>query len=351
MRSSQVAALPTAKSSYARSAFSRDAIQAVRGTPLCSSAMICYILRMPVSPDPDPARELALPAPIHSRPGAKIPRALLASIAIAWALSLDQTAAAGVESDWLIEKIDMSEPIKPDTSVIVSNLYGDLRIRMIKDADDNRLPLTAIIQHHADDAIRPRIRYDINDSAVISVTYPGPAGAQPAMHSTTGPAPRVDIAVFIPQKSSIEAVTASGLIKIKGVKTNVRARSISGRIWISSSSSIDARSERGDISVVIKKPRWRGDVTIETTAGTATIRLPRKINAIVDLQTSGTISTDYSLSICRSATSHMKYARARIYHGLRKFLRVFPPIRARIRVRSGAGDIILIRPNPELKQS
>jgi hypothetical protein len=254
-------------------------------------------------------------------------------------------------SDWLIDKVDMSEPIKPGTSVIVSNLHGDVRVRAIKDAQDNRLPLTGIIQRHAEDEAVPDIRYSPGDPTVISVMYADASDPYSREETTNRRTRRVDLAVFVPQKSSIRVVTDSGLIKVKGVKTSVQARSVSGRIWISSSGSIDARSAHGDVGVVVKKSGWRGDATIETTTGAAAIRLPREINAIVNIETGGMITTDYSLRIRRAATSHTKRARTKIYHGVRRFLRILPLGRNRIKLRSRTGDIMLIRPNPELTQS
>ena len=247
-------------------------------------------------------------------------------------------------ADWQIQKVAIENPIKSGSSVIISNLYGDVRVRGIR---DQSLPVHAVIQKHRDDPVDPHLAFSAGEPTTLDVRYP---------HDATGtnefPVRRVDLTVYLPPGSPVTVITRNGLIKVKGVSMPVHARSEEGAITVSAGNTIDARTRHGSIHATLKRKAQHGRSSLVTQTGTITLRFPPRTRASVVATTRGMISTEYSIKVRRDADSHYKRARLQVSHS-RGLARLFDFLhrKASIEIKSEVGDIILLRPFPLLKES
>lgn len=238
----------------------------------------------------------------------------------------------------VIRRYTWEGTISPGATVDVTNLHGDIRARRV---NGSNVFLIGMIQKAGREAADPVIEA-INDekTLTISVKYPELDGAGKNGPSSASPVRRVDLTVLIPAGGALRAETDKGFIQAKGIKGDVIARSSTGNIVITTHGCADARTERGSISVHLKNPVWNKSPTLETLTGDIQARLPKNADVEVLVETSGEITTDYSINIERARDSHLKRARAVVSDGGRT-----------MRIKSDRGNIKLLRPFPELKKS
>lgn len=175
------------------------------------------------------------------------------------------------------------EKVAPGDSVIVLNPTGDIRARYTE--DPQKMELYAYIQK-VDSMVPPTFDLQRN-GARLTIT----------VHTASGSKDRVDLVLYLPKAVSLQAHSTNGLIEMKGLKSDVSADTETGEITIRSvEGQINTRNSAGQTSIeladnAVQHGEFRaetGDISIYVWEGT---------DAQFQLETSGEISTDFSLNI------------------------------------------------------
>ncbi len=259
---------------------------------------------------------------------------ILGLILLAPLPSRGETRAPGDEP--MIQRRQWEGPLPAGAEVDATNPHGDIRARRVDGSD---VILLGVIQKLKSDPDEPVIDVNSGKAMTITVTWPEREKTGEAAPSRTPTVRRVDLTVLLPTGAHLRAKTDHGFIQAKGIRGDVTARSTTGNIVITTHGCANAYTERGAITLHLKKPGWSAPPTLETVTGDIQVRLPRDVGAEVIVETSGHITTEYSIEIDRESTSHRKRARAIISGGGQSLL-----------IKSAKGDVKLLAPFPELKK-
>ncbi len=203
-------------------------------------------------------------------------RVLLYSIIIAVGISGQSSIA---DDNLEISSFRWSADLSPGGTVIVSNNYGDIRVRNSK---QDGLGVSAIIQNLLRRQATPKVDIVENpDSAGyrISVNYTTDNNAQDYKG-------RVDVTLLVPLDSTIVASTTFGNI-IARFKGDIQADSESGALNIDTAGNVQAKTGSGAIVAWLKSTEWRKPITIVSNDGAITVKLKSEANVTVRAQTRG----------------------------------------------------------------
>ncbi len=200
-------------------------------------------------------------------------------------------AAASAAESPAPERFQWVGKIAPGKKLVVRNDHGDIRARF--GGHEGKVEVAAVLQQLSGG--RPPLAVEMRereDALLITTGYPG--GEAPA----AGARDRADLVVFVPEGTPLEAQTGAGAIEIKGVRGDATARSATGDISLRAAGRLEARSERGAITA-FPDPVERRPQRLETLTGDITVTLRDSADASVTAETSGEISTDFSLKLER----------------------------------------------------
>ena len=172
-----------------------------------------------------------------------------------------------------------SAPLAPGARIEVINPWGDVYIRHNRGGD--RVGLSATVQRLGIPAPEERISIESSaDHVRMRVNYPD--GATPAEgFERIG---RVDIAVLVPAGSPLEVHTADGSITGKRVRSNIIARSGSGKIDLSTTGWVDAASESGSIQLVMIGGSWLHPTRAFSESGDIAVEIPIAADMRIEAQ-------------------------------------------------------------------
>ena len=207
--------------------------------------------------------------------------------------------------DWIIERADLSHAVNKHQAVTIVNSYGDIRAR---GGDDDQAAVHAVIQRHKDDTETPEIMFHSEKNRLtIKVTYPDRTGqVMPEAFAKR----RTDIAVFVPSAIELTLTTLDGRAESKGHKGRLVIHSRAGKIVAATTGSVDAHSDSGKVKVEFRNRIWSGPSALETISGDISVFLMSDPHVAVDIDTAGTITSDYSIDISPVPGSSRKIARA-----------------------------------------
>jgi len=258
-------------------------------------------------------------APRHRRwPPRLGPIAAVIAFALLGSIS---SAADDGEPDWRLDKVTQTHPVAPGTPIVIANPIGDIRVRPTK---DQTVEVLANIQVEAADTAPPRIEVEEREGALhleIRPTAP-----------VTGKLPRVDLTVFSPRASDLTLRTVAGLAEAKDITGAVDVDTERGDIAISATGPVRSRTVRGGTTITFLAATWQGGSRARSVTGDITVRLARDADVAVEIDTIGTITTDFSLEVTPLGQGERKRARATIGHGSR-----------RLELTSERGRIALLR--------
>ncbi len=239
-------------------------------------------------------------------------------------------AGASPAEDWRIEHLDKSAAVGAAKVVEIVNTFGDVRTRY---AGDDRVSVHGVLQRGPRDPDRPEVEITL-DGDVLRVLTVYPKAQQvvsPAVRRD--PRRRIDIAVFVPGRLPLRIRTEKGLIESKGHASALDLKSATGNITVVTNATVQASTKRGKIQAIFKNRDWTGDSYLSTVTGDVLLELVGDPDIEVYAETSGAITTDYSIDIKHSPKGRTKYATARIgKHGEHK-----------ITLRSANGALTLYR--------
>ncbi len=226
--------------------------------------------------------------------------------------------AAGAEDDlrehWQIEKFNWQGPIGEGRALEITNDLGDVRARL---SSDDQIYVSAVIQRHRDDPHEADVRIGEHDGRMtIEPTFATQQSFDPEVLTEGMERRRIDLTVIVPLGARLEVRTRGGLIEAKGLESDVVASSTSGDVVVSILGSLQAHTERGEITATFKGTEWQEAPSLTTLTGDVSVWLPADADATVRAETSGLITTDYSIEIdSEPPPSEKKSATARIGKG------------------------------------
>lgn len=197
-----------------------------------------------------------------------------------------------VEEAW--EKISSQsfETIQPGGRVRVVNPFGNIHARF--GGYENKVEILSTVQRIRGGPSGPEVSISPTDDGGLEVTTaPGPVPDSPG-----GPPSRVDLVLFVPKGAALDAETREDPINVKGLKGDLTARSEKGDIRIRAvEGAVRAKTVRGQIAVSLETDVTSESQDFSTETGDIEVYLWEDANLVVDIATSGEISTDFSITI------------------------------------------------------
>jgi hypothetical protein len=181
-----------------------------------------------------------------------------------------------------------SAPLPANAEIEVINPYGDVYVR--HNRGGSNFGVSGVIQRLGHDPAIENIDLRAGkDHVRVEVSYPKGIDTTPDGFNRPG---RVDLAVLVPQGTTLRVRTRDGVITGKRVRANIEARSESGLINLSTTGWMDLASDSGRIQMVLIGERWNHEHKAETRSGSIEVEFPTKAPLAVHAQTSGTIKVE-----------------------------------------------------------
>ncbi|HKQ63144.1 MAG TPA: hypothetical protein VJS92_17790 [Candidatus Polarisedimenticolaceae bacterium] len=199
--------------------------------------------------------------------------------------------AAAPDEHWEKTNEQWFESIPAGGRVRVVNPFGNVYARF--GGYEARVEILATIQQLDDGRPAPQVHRDAVESGIDVTVVDAEPGAAAAERRD-----RVDLVVFVPKGTPLEAETDKDKIEIKGLKSDVAARSARGDVSIRGvAGRVRAHSARGQISVALEGGATQEPQELSTETGDIEAYLWEDAAVEVRLATSGEISTDFSIQI------------------------------------------------------
>lgn len=245
----------------------------------------------------------------------RVPRLLAGLVLAGFAAGVVYGTEIPRLEDWSIETRDEVFATKGVTVLEVDQALGDVQIKGV-DVDEVTVTMTA--QRHRDDPRRPVIRRDGEGLAlVVAFVEGGPAGDAP--YAEAWSRRRIDIGIQMPKGLDLVVRTGEGRIEVKGVEGTVELSTESGNVLAEiEAGTFQASSQLGEIRAKVMSTRSDDPISLRSTNGGVWVQLLEGASAIVEVESSRVISTDYSMEIDREAGRRHKKGRATIGEGRRK---------------------------------
>jgi hypothetical protein len=172
--------------------------------------------------------------------------------------------------------------------VAIDNPYGDVRLRFGGFAQN--IEVDAVVQTPTGApvmALQPVI-----DNGRYLVAPRIPAGAILASGQ------RVDLVVFVPLGHAVAVRTERGLIESHGIRGNIDLHSTAGDIAVrGTQGSVQAQTGAGSIEASLNSAPPKSKQRLATTTGNIVLGVSDKLDAELELATSGVFATEYSLQV------------------------------------------------------
>jgi hypothetical protein len=215
--------------------------------------------------------------------------ALVTLLALATTPALAQRPQDLARDSW-------SGPITPGSTIRVDNPFGDTRLR--HGGSESTLEVAAILQQLAIDGSRLELRVDIGeDEAVITVARINLDG-EVTTEVPRGDKARADLALMIPEGTTVAVRGGTGLVEARGVRTDVDLRTTSGTIRAASTrGAITAHSDRGAMEITLETGVTKKPQKLSSVTGSITVFTAADNDLDVTMKTSGTLTTDFTLNV------------------------------------------------------
>ncbi len=234
-----------------------------------------------------------------------------AGITLAFMAALFCTVAEAEENlakHWVIERSELMLATDGIKTIEIKNAYGTIRTR---GSDSDELEVFAVIQHHQKDMQRPVIHnYRDQDRLILEVIYPQRQKDSGSVSIPGFEKRRIDVSAFVPRSLGLKIETTDDLAESKGQKGLLDIKTDSGKINIKTEGWVNAVSERGAITAIHQNDHWEQSSTYQTKTGNIGVMLTSSANILVQVDTSGKITTDYSIEIESHPGSTRKMAKA-----------------------------------------
>lgn len=213
-------------------------------------------------------------------------------------------------ADWQIKRSEKVVQTKGVESIEIKNIFGNVRTRSTANSD---LSIFAVIQQHQQDKQEFEIKTSRgNNKLLVEVIYKEDASQSGIPDADKR---RIDIALFVPAKTPLIIGTDDGLAEVKGHKAAVKVVTKTGNIYVKTKKMVEAQSASGNIHATFKQSTWKYASKLTTYSGEIRVVMPGDPNVLVDVETAGQITTDYSMQIIPTPGSSHKKALAKVGEG------------------------------------
>jgi len=107
----------------------------------------------------------------------------------------------------------------------------------------------------------------------------------------------VDYVVKVPAGVELIGSMVSGDVEARDLRSDVRARTVSGDVFVSTTGTARANTVSGSIDVEMGSLDWR-DLSFQTVSGDITLRMPAALAADVEFESlSGDLDTDFDMTL------------------------------------------------------
>ncbi len=183
-----------------------------------------------------------------------------------------------------------------DGGVTVINRFGDLRARF--GGYEGKVEVFGNVQHFATEG--PRLVVESKETAAgveVTIGFRGEGGELITVRDPEQ-RKRADMVLYVPQGAALSVETAGGLIDVRGLKSDVRARSHGGDISARKVvGALDFAAGGGDVLALLEQWDAKRRHSFATDTGDVSIYLAGEVNAKLHAATSGLLSTDVSLEV------------------------------------------------------
>ncbi len=187
------------------------------------------------------------------------------------------------------ERRDLSFTLKPGQAIDVDNPHGSVFLRF--GGYEHTLDIRATIQQPKG---APRFTFAPglqNGRLVVAASLPG-GGVR-----TEGQ--RIDLVLYVPEKHALKVRTIDGGIESRGLKSDLDYGTQTGNISVrGTDGAIQAETPEGRIRISLNPGARPGSrQRFATRTGDIIVGVVDALNAEVAMATSGTIATDYSITV------------------------------------------------------
>jgi hypothetical protein len=208
-----------------------------------------------------------------------------------WLLANGLALADDEVDGWEHQRTEYRHLLADGHSVSINNSFGDIRVRNVPDRE---VWVIAHVQRKKGESGLAQISLtEKDDRLTVDVVFPegetDKAGG--------GKSHRADISVMVPKGAKIEITGRKGLIEGKELESDVHAETQFGDITLSTSGTIFAKCRQGQIRAIFESTQWSTPPRLENIHGEIAVFLPENADVTVDAATSGTITTDYTITI------------------------------------------------------
>ena len=186
------------------------------------------------------------------------------------------------------ERQEFTATLAEGQAITVDNPYGDVRLRF--GGFTQGVVVDAVVQTPAGApamALQP-----VTDNGQFVVAPRIPAGAILANGQ------RVDLVVFVPLGHAVAVHTERGKIESHGIRGNIDLRSTAGDIAVrGTQGSVQAQTGAGSIEASLNAAPVKSKQRLATTTGNIVLGVSDKLDAELELATSGVFATEYSLQV------------------------------------------------------
>lgn len=181
-----------------------------------------------------------------------------------------------------------SMPLPANAEVEIINPHGDVYIR--HNRGGSNVGISGVVQRLGHDPAVEHIDLRAGkDSVRLEVSYPRGIDTTPDGFERPG---RVDLAVLVPQGTTLRVQTRDGVITGKRVRANIHARSESGLINLSTTGWMDLASDTGRVQMVLIGDRWNHEHKAATRSGSIEVEFPTKAPLSVHARTGGNFKVE-----------------------------------------------------------
>lgn len=193
------------------------------------------------------------------------------------------------------------------------NFRGGVNLRA---GEGDQLVISTVSQRHLDDPRVPEVLVGESlDGLTIDVRFSDDTEVEERAEWRNR---RIDIGVAVPERLAVSIQTGEGDIEVRDLVGRADMETASGGIKFKGPGGLQARSDTGSIFAQFRRSNWPEPVAIETSTGEIRAELLEGASATAEIETRGSITTDFTIVIERKPGSMFKRGVATIGSGGQK---------------------------------